>query len=37
TVMYVISPALDALRDARSRLYSPKHAHLFRAKSPATV
>ncbi|MGK7888901.1 MAG: precorrin-4 C(11)-methyltransferase [Leptolyngbyaceae cyanobacterium] len=33
TVMYVISPALDALQDARSRLYSPDHAHLFRANS----
>ncbi|MEB3232869.1 MAG: precorrin-4 C(11)-methyltransferase [Leptolyngbyaceae bacterium] len=37
TVMYVISPALNALREARSRLYNPDHAHLFRANAPKTA
>ncbi len=33
TVLYLISPALGAGEDpTRSRLYSPDHAHLFRAK-----
>jgi precorrin-4/cobalt-precorrin-4 C11-methyltransferase len=35
TVLYVISPALDAHPDARSQLYSPEHAHIFRPKSAA--
>jgi len=30
TVMYLISPALADNPEARSRLYSPEHAHLFR-------
>jgi precorrin-4/cobalt-precorrin-4 C11-methyltransferase len=32
TTLYIISPALDAAA-ARSRLYSPDHAHLFRPRS----
>jgi precorrin-4/cobalt-precorrin-4 C11-methyltransferase len=30
TTLYVVSPALQAPTDARSRLYSPSHNHLFR-------
>jgi precorrin-4/cobalt-precorrin-4 C11-methyltransferase len=30
TTLYVISPALDAPQQARSRLYSSAHSHLFR-------
>lgn len=33
TVMYLISPALADNPEARSRLYSPEHAHLFRVAS----
>jgi precorrin-4/cobalt-precorrin-4 C11-methyltransferase len=33
TVLYVISPALAGSADARSRLYSPDHAHIFRRKT----
>ncbi len=37
TVLYLISPALDSGQDpARSRLYSPDHGHLFRAKGIAS-
>ncbi|WP_245555435.1 precorrin-6A/cobalt-precorrin-6A reductase [Baaleninema simplex] len=34
TVLYVISPALEARTEARSQLYSPGHSHLFRPSSP---
>ncbi len=34
TVMYLISPALADNPEARSRLYSPEHAHLFRTATP---
>ncbi|WP_017662064.1 precorrin-4 C(11)-methyltransferase [Baaleninema simplex] len=34
TVLYVISPALEARAEARSQLYSPSHSHLFRPSSP---
>ena len=30
TTMYLISPALKEIKDARSRLYHPQHSHLFR-------
>lgn len=30
TTLYIVSPALGAPQEARSRLYSPSHAHLFR-------
>lgn len=30
TTMYLISPALQECKDARSRLYHPEHSHLFR-------
>ncbi|MGK7928787.1 MAG: precorrin-4 C(11)-methyltransferase [Spirulina sp.] len=30
TTMYLISPALKEVKDARSRLYHPQHSHLFR-------
>ncbi|MEN9224474.1 MAG: precorrin-4 C(11)-methyltransferase [Thermostichus sp. HHBFW_bins_43] len=33
TVLYLISPALQGSESARSRLYSPDHAHLFRPKT----
>ncbi|MEN9230005.1 MAG: precorrin-4 C(11)-methyltransferase [Thermostichus sp. DG02_5_bins_236] len=33
TVLYLISPALQGSLSARSRLYSPEHAHLFRTPS----
>lgn len=33
TTLYVISPALGNVDKARSRLYHPEHAHLFRPKS----
>ncbi|MBE9115045.1 precorrin-4 C(11)-methyltransferase [Lusitaniella coriacea LEGE 07157] len=32
TTLYVISPGLGALGDARSRLYHPDHSHLFRPR-----
>jgi precorrin-4/cobalt-precorrin-4 C11-methyltransferase len=31
TTLYIVSPALGAQGEARSRLYSPSHAHLFRS------
>ena len=30
TTLYIISPALGKVREARSRLYHPEHSHLFR-------
>lgn len=30
TVLYIVSPALGGNPEARSRLYSPSHAHIFR-------
>ncbi|HAX78125.1 MAG TPA: precorrin-4 C(11)-methyltransferase, partial [Cyanobacteria bacterium UBA11372] len=33
TTLYVISPALGKVENARSRLYHPEHYHLFRPKS----
>ena len=30
TTLYLISPALNAVKTARSRLYHPEHSHLFR-------
>ncbi len=33
TTLYVISPALGKVENARSRLYHPQHYHLFRPKS----
>lgn len=30
TTLYIISPALRAVKEARSRLYHPEHSHLFR-------
>ncbi|MGQ9836468.1 MAG: precorrin-4 C(11)-methyltransferase [Cyanobacteriota bacterium] len=33
TVLYVVSPALQGSLSARSRLYNPEHAHLFRPKA----
>lgn len=32
TTLYLISPALKEVTDARSRLYHPEHSHLFRPK-----
>ncbi len=32
TVLYIVSPALSANPEARSKLYSPKCGHIFRAK-----
>jgi precorrin-4/cobalt-precorrin-4 C11-methyltransferase len=32
TVLYVVSPALAGGEDARSQLYSPEHAHIFRKR-----
>jgi precorrin-4/cobalt-precorrin-4 C11-methyltransferase len=34
TTLYVVSPALAAPQQARSRLYSPGHRHLFRGGAP---
>jgi precorrin-4/cobalt-precorrin-4 C11-methyltransferase len=34
TTLYVVSPALAAPDQARSRLYSPSHRHLFRGGAP---
>ena len=31
TTLYIVSPALAKPAEARSRLYSPSHAHLFRS------
>ncbi len=36
TTMYLVSPALADLPDVRSRLYHPKHAHLFRDTANST-
>jgi precorrin-4/cobalt-precorrin-4 C11-methyltransferase len=35
TTLFVVSPALAAPRQARSRLYSADHRHLFRGGVPA--
>jgi precorrin-4/cobalt-precorrin-4 C11-methyltransferase len=34
TTLYVVSPALAEVGEARSRLYSPSHRHLFRGGAP---
>ena len=34
TTLYLVSPALAPAGDARSRLYSPSHQHLFRGGAP---
>jgi precorrin-4/cobalt-precorrin-4 C11-methyltransferase len=37
TVLYLVSPALDALEPERSQLYHPQHAHLFRPHRPSSA